>query len=298
MDNKSINILLVEDNPGDVVIIQEMIKEIHNTHFIVETADRIDDALRFLQEMDLDILLLDLNLLDSEGIETFTIMNENAPNLPIIILTGIYDEELAINAVGEGAQDYLIKGQINSQLLARSIRYSLERKNIERKLRESEEKYRIMVEKIDSGVILINSQNELSYVNMAMANMLGYTISEMVNKHISHFTDKNGESKIKQHLVDVKGGSGKVYEVELISKNGSNVYVLMVSSPLFKKDGEYIGAISIMTDISARKDIEKSLMDAMVEKNNYFFLIMNNMLEAMKPLIQPDEIEDHSDKFT
>ncbi|MDD1764296.1 MAG: response regulator, partial [Methanobacteriaceae archaeon] len=158
---KEIKVLLVEDNPGDVIIIREMFKEIYGIHFKVTHADGLHKGIKHLNNNDFDILLLDLNLPDSQGLETFRSINQNAQDLPIIILTGFSDEELAISSVGEGAQDYLVKGQIDSQLLARSIKYAIERKGIERELRKSEEKYRLMVEKIQSGVFLINSQNKL-----------------------------------------------------------------------------------------------------------------------------------------
>jgi len=293
-----IKILLVEDNPGDVVIIKEMLKEVDVIHFQVTTAGNLEDGLNDLINENFDILLLDLNLPDSEGIETFNTMNQNARELPIIILTGIADEEIAISSVGKGAQDYLVKGQTNSQLLAKSIKYSIERKSVEKKLRNSEEKYRLMVEKIQSGVFLINSENKLVYVNRSMAKMLGYKVQEMLNRQISHFTDRKGESKLKHHLDKLKKGPAQTYELDFINKRGSNLSVLISTSALFKGDGEYFGAISIMTDISARKGMEASLMEAMIEKDKNFFLIMGSMVEAMKPLIQLEYVDNYQDKFT
>jgi two-component system, NarL family, sensor histidine kinase UhpB len=293
-----IKILFVEDNPGDVVIIKEMLKEIDDIHFEVTTADNLKEGINHLINEDFDILLLDLNLPDSEGIQTFITINQNARDLPIIILTGLSDEEFAITSVGKGAQDYLVKGQTDGQLLAKSIKYSIERKRIEKELRSSEEKYRLMVEKIQSGVFLIDSENKLKYVNESMAKMLGYTVHEMLNRQISHFIDRKGESKLKYHLDRLKKGSAQTYELELLNKTGNNLSVLISTSALFKGDGEYFGAISIMTDISARKGMETSLMEAMIEKDKNFFLIMGSMVEAMKPLIQQEYIDDYQDKFT
>ncbi|MGZ4856873.1 MAG: response regulator [Methanobacteriaceae archaeon] len=293
-----IKILFVEDNPGDVVIIKEMLKEIDGIHFEVTTADNLKEGINHLINEDFDILLLDLNLPDSEGIQTFITINQNARDLPIIILTGLSDEEFAITSVGKGAQDYLVKGQTDGQLLAKSIKYSIERKRIEKELRSSEEKYRLMVEKIQSGVFLIDSENKLKYVNESMAKMLGYTVHEMLNRQISHFIDRKGESKLKYHLDRLKKGSAQTYELELLNKTGNNLSVLISTSALFKGDGEYFGAISIMTDISARKGMETSLMEAMIEKDKNFFLIMGSMVEAMKPLIQQEYIDDYQDKFT
>ncbi|MEN6329605.1 MAG: response regulator [Methanobacteriaceae archaeon] len=294
---KEIKILLVEDNPGDVVIIGEILKEIHGVKFKVTHSNKLHSGMENLKNNDFDILLLDLNLPDSQGLETFKNMNQKAPDLPIIILTGFSDEEMAISSVGEGAQDYLVKGQIDSQLLAKSIKYAIERKGIERELRKSEEKYRLMVEKIQSGVFLINSENKLKYVNEAMAQMLGYSVTDMLDKDIFKFTVPQEEYKLKDHLRSLKKRPAQTYELEFITNKGSKVCFLIATSALYKGD-DYLGSISIMTDISARKGMEKSLMDAIIEKDNEFFLIMGSMVEAMKPLIQQDTVEDYHDKFT
>jgi two-component system, NarL family, sensor histidine kinase UhpB len=297
MSEKIIKIILVEDNPGDALIIKEMLKEIYENKFILEHFQRVSDGLEHLNE-DYDIMLLDLNLPDSQGIETFNTMNRHAPELPIIILTGLVDEDLAINIVSEGAQDYLVKGQIDKQLLSRSIKYSIERKHIEIDLRKSEEKYRLMVEKIESGLFLINSKNEISYVNSQMADMLGYNTDDLINQDVFNFIQKKCQDVFKKHLKVNNRGIGQTYEIQFLNKKGSPLWVLMSTSPLHKITGEYIGAISIMTDITARKGMEKSIMDAMIEKDKDFFFIMGNMVEAVKPLIQKEYVEDFQDKFT
>lgn len=293
MDEQTIKILLIEDNPGDTVIIREMLKEIIGMNFKLINATGLNDGFEIISKEQINIILLDLNLSDSFGIDTFYKMNKKAPNIPIIILTGLSDEELAINAVGKGAQDYLVKGQIESQLLAKSIKYAIERKNIERKLRESEEKYRLMVEKMQSGIFLMNSQNKLTYINLSFAKMLGYKISDMVKKDLSYFIDANGIRLFNEYLKK----SGHTYELKLKRKDGSSIYALVSSNPLYKADGSYLGAISILTDISSRKNVEQSLMNAMKEKNEDFFLIMGNMMEAIKPLIQNEYKDEFMDKF-
>ncbi len=297
MYENPINLLLIEDNPGDMVLIREMLKDVQSIHFNFLHADNLQGGLTLLDKEEVDVLLLDLHLQDSHGIHTFITTNKKAPKTPIIILTGLADEELAIKAVSKGAQDYLVKGQIESQLLVKSIQYAMERKNIERKLRESEEKYRLMVEKAQSGVFLMDSHNKLTYVNQSIVSLLGYKVSEMLQKDISHFTDRDGQKLIRYHLNQKESGSSNAYELKLQNKQGIYLHVLVSSTPLFKPDGNYLGAISILTDISSRKSVERSLMDALREKDENFFLIMGSMIEAMKPLIQNDYRDEHMDKF-
>ena len=290
--------MIVEDNPGDALIINEMLKEIYNDKFVLAHFKRVEEGLKHIDE-GFDILLLDLNLPDSHGVETFKTMNTHVPELPIIILTGLNDENLAINIVSEGAQDYLVKGQIDEQLLSRSIKYSIERKNIERDLKKSEEKYKQMVEKIESGLFVINSNNQITYINKQMAGMLGYTTDEINNQNIFQFIQKECKNIFKKHLNPNNKSIGQTYEIQFITKDNSLLWVLISTSPLKKYNGDYTGAISIMTDINARKGMEKSIMNAMKEKDDDFFSIMGNMVEAVKPLIEEDQVKEFfKGKFT
>lgn len=130
MTNSSIKILIIEDNPGDARLIQEMLKEVKDINFEIIHVLRLDEALKFNLTNNFDVILLDLCLPDSEGIDTFNIMNYNAPNIPIIVLTGLEDEILALSAVGRGAKDYLIKGEVDCKSLLKSIRNSIDQQVI------------------------------------------------------------------------------------------------------------------------------------------------------------------------
>ncbi|GBE05845.1 sensor histidine kinase YycG [bacterium BMS3Abin10] len=134
---RPINILLVEDNPGDARLLKEMLNEIKNEKFELKWAGSLSEGTEHLLTGDVDIVLLDLSLPDSQGIKTFTSMRNRAPMVPIVILSGLADEEFAIRAVKAGAQDYLVKGQVESGLLARAVRYAIERKQAEEKIQRN-----------------------------------------------------------------------------------------------------------------------------------------------------------------
>jgi DNA-binding NtrC family response regulator len=121
MKKQPIKILLVEDNPGDARSILEMLNENDNPHYDIFQTNRLDDGIKILVKDHFDLILLDLCLPDSEGMDTFNIMKYNAPDLPIIVLTGLKQDIFAVSAVGRGAQDYLVKDEINSKLLENSI---------------------------------------------------------------------------------------------------------------------------------------------------------------------------------
>jgi predicted heme/steroid binding protein/CheY-like chemotaxis protein/uncharacterized membrane protein len=123
-----IKVLLIEDNPPDAVFIEEMLAEAKDFSFDLEWKESLSIGLERLAKKGIDVILLDLNLPDSKGFNTFTKTLAQAPEIPIIILTGLDDETLAIRAVRTGAQDYLIKKHVNSSLLVRTIRYAIARR--------------------------------------------------------------------------------------------------------------------------------------------------------------------------
>jgi sigma-B regulation protein RsbU (phosphoserine phosphatase) len=131
---ESIRILLIEDNPGDARLIQLMLREEAGDLFEVEWVDRLGVAFKRLVESDFNLVLADLSLPDSQGLETFLRLHEHAPQLPIIVLSGLRDTAMAVQAVHEGAQDFLIKGQADGQLLVRAMRYAIERKRLTEQL--------------------------------------------------------------------------------------------------------------------------------------------------------------------
>lgn len=127
MKNRHIKVLLIEDNPGDARLVQEMLSEIKPSPFALEWAERLSIGLERLAQGDIDVILLDLGLPDSTGINTFFKTHIKAPRAAVIVLTALDDEELAIQAVREGAQDYLVKGQVTGSQLGRAIRYARQR---------------------------------------------------------------------------------------------------------------------------------------------------------------------------
>ena len=130
MDERPIKVLLIEDNAADVRLIHEMLNGVKNNPFALESADRLSTGLARLAEGEWDAVLLDLSLPDSQGSDTFFTVREHAGGAPIVLLTGLEDEVFAVGAMHKGAQDYLIKGQVEGHLLSRAIRYAVERNKL------------------------------------------------------------------------------------------------------------------------------------------------------------------------
>jgi two-component sensor histidine kinase/CheY-like chemotaxis protein len=137
MVSESSNVLLIEDNLGDIVSIRTMISELSDGVFELKFAESLGEALTILENENFDVVLMDLGLPDSQGFRTFTQVHNQMPELPIIIITGLEDEDLGVSAVKEGAQDYLVKGQVDKKLLARSLKFAIERKQTEEELKSS-----------------------------------------------------------------------------------------------------------------------------------------------------------------
>ncbi|MDC4227280.1 MAG: EAL domain-containing protein [Candidatus Manganitrophus sp.] len=181
MNGDSIRVLLVEDNPADVRLVQEVLVE-SSARFRITHVDRLDKALASLREESFDVILLDLSLPDSQGLETFRQVRTAMPALPILVLTYHQDEALALQTVQRGAQDFLTKGHEESRYLGRSIRYAIERKQAEERLRESNEQYRALFESNPIPMWVFDPiKASFVSVNEAAIHHYGYSRDEILS---------------------------------------------------------------------------------------------------------------------
>jgi Flp pilus assembly CpaE family ATPase len=131
MSTKAYNILLVEDNAVDARVITEALNKGGEGAFVIQRVERLSEALEKLRGQVVDLVLLDFMLPDSEGMATFAAVRKQAPDVPIVALTGMSDESIAIEAVRQGAQDFLVKGQVQPKALHRAIHYAIERHKVQ-----------------------------------------------------------------------------------------------------------------------------------------------------------------------
>jgi len=157
---KPIKVLLIEDSVFATRHTQKMLAEANGSQIDaqLECADQLSVGLKRLAEGGIDIVLLDLTLPDSHDFDTFTRVHAQAPEMPVVVLTGLEDEKLAVEAVHKGAQDYLVKGQLDSNLLKRSILYAIERKQVQEELWKSREHLGDLVEERTAQLKKINEQ--------------------------------------------------------------------------------------------------------------------------------------------
>ena len=183
MTSDSINILLIEDNLAEARLLQEFLKETSFNEFNLVHVQRLSEALDAIGEdsskpCTYNIILLDLTLPDSQGLESLKPLMARAPCLPIVVLTNINDEQLAIEAVRKGAQDYLVKRQINSQLLVRSLRYAIERKQYLETLRALNQSLKSRVEERTAQLV---EAKEVNQFKSEFVSILSHDIRNPLN---------------------------------------------------------------------------------------------------------------------
>ncbi len=139
MDVPIIRVLVIDDSPSDIALIRNLLSQSRDVFFRVDAAERLSAAATRLTAGDLDVVLTDLGLPESRGLETFHRVNAYAPTLPIVVLTDLDDETVAVEAVHAGAQDYIVKGELEGVVLARSLRYAIERKRVQLELHKAAE---------------------------------------------------------------------------------------------------------------------------------------------------------------
>jgi DNA-binding NarL/FixJ family response regulator len=159
----AIHVLLIEDNPGDAHLVQEYLTVGEDVSFALECAERLAVGLERLLRGGIDLVLLDLSLPDSHGLDTLDRLVSQAPTVPVVILTGHQEDNLGLESIGRGAQDYLVKGQFTGPVLKRTLRYSVERCRAGAKLREQEAQLRMLTERLPA--ILWTTDRDLRFTS-------------------------------------------------------------------------------------------------------------------------------------
>jgi CheY-like chemotaxis protein len=195
----SMKILLIEDNPGDARLVKEMLYE-EGAKVNLDCAARLEEGLKQLKDKVYDIILLDLNLPDSNGFETFLELHKLNPDIPAIILTGIDDKELGLEAVRKGAQDYLVKGKFDGNLLIRSISYSIERQKLLLQLEKTMKELKAL-----KGILPICSFCKKIRDDKGYWNQLEAYISEHSEAEFSHGMCPECAKKWREEWEKTKG---------------------------------------------------------------------------------------------
>jgi diguanylate cyclase (GGDEF)-like protein/PAS domain S-box-containing protein len=261
----AVSILLIEDNPGDARQVEEILKDVPGFRFKIEKADRLSKGLARLKAGDIDIVLLDLNLSDSSGFETFQKLHSHFPDIPSVLLTGLEDDELGLKAVREGAQDYLAKGNLDGNILARTIRYAMERKQSAIALNKSEQLFKKTFSCLADAIFIIDAQTKvITNCNPAATNIFGFSREEMVGRNALFLLnpEQNPEGEGVKSLDIHNMHTGCTYERIMQQKNGQTFFAEFSFEPLEDKPSRTLNWVVLLRDISTRKKAEETLKES------------------------------------
>jgi PAS domain S-box-containing protein len=258
MEKTPIRTLIIEDNPAEMALLKNELSGCRRTVFDVTGVKDLKEASDALGRDKYAIILLDLNLPGSSGIESYNEIKAMSGDSPVIIMTGNSDSEVMENAARLGAQDYFVKGNYDIDSLEKAIKYSIERKRREKLLKDSEEKYRNIFNYAEVGLFRskIDGSGMLDF-NTRMQNILGYTSEELLNVA----PDKIWiDGQMKEKMFDELRRASVLNDYEMdITVKGGRIKNVLVSMKIFSKERDIQGAISDITKLKQSQcDLKES----------------------------------------
>ena len=257
-----IKVLLIEDNPSDTLLLRAMLASQGGSTLELETVDTLTAGLQRLQHGGINLVLLDLSLPDSHGLETFLKLHAQEPAVATIVFSGLDDEEVAMRALHEGAQDYLVKGQVDKRLLVRAIRYATERKRAELALEKERELTRTLEDNIPDHIYFKDRRSRFLRVNRAQAQ----------DFHLNHPDEAIGKTDFdifsSEHAAQAYADEKRIMEtgqplLGIVEKetfpDGSVTWAITSKLPLYDKRHQIIGTFGISRDITELKTIQDKL---------------------------------------
>lgn len=261
---RPLTVLLIEDNLEEAELIRTMLGKSRRETLQVEHVTRLQEGLQRVRAGSVDVVLLDFSLPDSSGLASFERVREAAPHVPIVILTNLDDEEIALTAVRQGAQDYLVKRQVDNELLLRSIRYAVERMHAEKALWESEERYALAVNGANDGLWDWNLKSGTAYFSPRWKAMLGYREEEIGNDIDEWFSRVHADDSVALHkaLEGHLGGQDPHFQHEhrMHCNDRSSIWVLSRGLAVRDATGKPTRMAGSLTDISARRRAQEQLL--------------------------------------
>ena len=257
-------VLLVEDIDTEAQLVRKHLKQVSGWRYSVDHATRLDDAIAQAGARSYDVIILDLNLPDCAGIEVCRRMLSAAPNIPVIVLTNQNSDELGTKAMREGAQDYLIKREVNGPLLGRAIRYAIERGRTEQALRESERRYSLAVAGANDGIWDWSLIDNSVYFSARWKAILGYGENEIADRIDEWFDriDPRDRERFDDALNQLADGGSAHFECEYrVNARGDEPrWVLSRGIAVRDDHGQPVRIAGSMTDITRRKETEAKLL--------------------------------------
>ena len=257
--------VLVEDNPGDARLLREMFEEYSPNRVDLIHFECLRDAEEFLALHTVDLILLDLGLPDAQGLDAVRRTHAISPHIPLVILSGMDDESMAIQAMQVGAQDYLIKGQIESRELLRALRYAIERKLIEETLFAEKERAQVTLDSIGDAVICTDLDGKITFLNKVAETLTGLSLAEAAGQPMTEAFRVVDASTRVAVLNPMERAITESCTLQipsnsmLIRRDGSEVHVENSASPIRDRDRQVIGAVTVLRDVGAARKMKEDM---------------------------------------
>jgi len=254
--NPITRLLLVEDDPGGAALLRSMFNERRSPGTQFTHVGHMRAAEEYLAANGVDIILLDLGLPDTQGLDAVRRIRTAAPRTPIVVLTGLDDDALAVQALQEGAQDYLIKGQIEPRGVLRALRHAVERKTIEEALFQEKQQAQVMLNCIGEAVVCTDTSGNITFLNLVAKNMSGWSWQEAIGRPMAEtlrIIDATSRETIANPIA-IATADRSVHlpaNCTLIRQDGVEIPIEDSGSSIYYRDGKPAGAVIVFHDVSA-----------------------------------------------
>ncbi|MGQ4645872.1 ATP-binding protein [Lyngbya aestuarii] len=290
-----LKVLLVEDNLSEAELIQELLSENNAIKIDLIHAQRLEQARELLQQENFDVILLDLSLPDSQGLDTVANIQECGLNLPIVVLTARNDQELAIQLIQVGAQDYLVKGNVSSELLLRSLRYAVERQLAQEAVRLNEERYRFVVNSVQEVIFQIDITGNWIFLNPAWTEITGFSVSQSlgtpflnyIHPEERHISFRNFNALIKEKKDYFRS------EIRYFTSSGGFCWMEVHQRLTFTLDGTVSGITGTLNDITEQKLAQEALCHSELrerEKAQQLEIALHKLQNTQAQLVQNEKM--------
>jgi diguanylate cyclase (GGDEF)-like protein/PAS domain S-box-containing protein len=280
--NPVTTVLLIEDNQGDARLLREMFREggAYNTQ--LTHVSSMSDAEAQLAEPVVDVILLDLGLPDAQGLGAVRRAHAVAPKIPLVVLTGLDDDSIALQALQEGAQDYLVKGQLDTRGLLRALRYAIERKTMEEALFAEKERAQITLDSIGDAVICTDLADRITFLNVVAEKLTGWSWGEAAGRALAEvFQPLDATSRACRSIPpSARQGSSSVPPSGrcsiLVRRDGLEIPIEDSVAPINDREGKAAGAVIVFRDVSAARAMSVQMTHA--AEHDFLTGLPNRML--------------------
>ena len=258
-------VLLVEDNPGDALLLRRMFREEGFRGMEVVHVESMREAKICLAANAIDIVLLDLGLPDAHGLDALRQARIASPHMPLVVLSGLDDDSVALQAMQEGAQDYLTKGQIEPRELLRAMRYAVERKVIEETLFTEKERAQVTLDSIGDGVVCADIEGNITFLNLVAETLTGWSFLEVNGRPIAEvlrIINATTREAIPDPMERVMGDNRTEHlpsDSMLVRRDDTEVPIEDSVSPIRNREREVIGAVIVFRDVSAARAMSEQI---------------------------------------